>query len=128
MLTLTLEQLGFIVAKAREYAAEVAPMEDAPALTEHEHTILDATIDNPTRQELIEAIRALNNDQRVEVIAMMWLGRGDAAASEWPQLIRLARERHNSRDAEYLAGTPLLADYLEEGAAALGYSLEGLES
>lgn len=127
MLTIPVEQLGYIIEKAREYGAEVAPADVAPENAEHEHSILEATVDNPTRQELIEAIRALNDDQRVELIALMWLGRGDEAASEWGTLTRLARERHNKRDAAYLAGTPLLADYLEEGAAALGYSMETLE-
>jgi hypothetical protein len=35
--------------------------------------------------------------------------------------------RHNGREAAYLAGTPLLADYLEEAVSELGYSLEDLE-
>jgi len=127
MLTVPLEQLGYIIEKAREYGAEVPPANVAPDEAEHEHSILEATVDNPTRRELIEAIRGLNEDHRIELIALMWLGRGDADASEWGSLKRLAGERHNRRDASYLAGTPLLADYLEEGAAALGYPMETLE-
>ena len=127
MLTLPLEQLGYIVAKAREYDAEVAPADGAAGGLEDEHGILESTTDNPTRRELIAAIRSLNDDERVELIALMWLGRGDMEASEWTELLRLARERHNKRDAEYLAGTPLLSDYLLEGAAALGCSMEDLE-
>jgi hypothetical protein len=38
-----------------------------------------------------------------------------------------AREVHNAAETEYLIGTPLLADYLEEAVAALGYSLEDYE-
>ena len=127
MLTISLAQLGYVIAKAREYDAEVAPVEDTPSNAEHEHSILEATIDNPTREELTTAIRGLNEDERIQLIALMWLGRGDADVAEWRNLLRLARERHNNRDAEYLVGTPLLADYLEEGAAALGYPMERLE-
>lgn len=127
MLTIPLEDLGYIIEKAREYGAEVAPTDVAPEYAEHEHGILEATVDNPTRRELIAAIRALNDDQRVELIALMWLGRGEEDASGWDKLKRLARDRHNERDATYLAGTPLLADYLQEGAAALGYAMESLE-
>ena len=36
-------------------------------------------------------------------------------------------ERHNGEEARYLMGTPLLADYLEEGASQLGYAREDLE-
>jgi Protein of unknown function (DUF3775) len=32
-----------------------------------------------------------------------------------------------SVDEDYLTGTPLLADYLEEGLSQLGYSLEDFE-
>jgi len=35
-----------------------------------------------------------------------------------------ACEIHNERETEYLIGTPLLADYLEEALDALGYSPE----
>ncbi|MDJ0932962.1 DUF3775 domain-containing protein [Breoghania sp.] len=31
-------------------------------------------------------------------------------------------EAHNKHIAEYLCGTPLLADYLHEGLSMLGYS------
>ena len=33
----------------------------------------------------------------------------------------------NRRDADYLIGTPLLADYVEEALAAFGLSLEEFE-
>jgi len=35
-----------------------------------------------------------------------------------------ACEIHNERETEYLIGTPLLPDYLEEALDALGYSPE----
>jgi len=130
MLTLSGEQLGYIIAKAREYDAEGAPVDAQPSdgvADEDDHSVLEATADNPTERELAAAIGALNEDQRVELIALMWLGRGDFDKSEWQEALRMARQRHNRRDAQYLSGTPLLADYLEEGAAALGYPMEDIE-
>ena len=50
----------------------------------------------------------------------MWLGRGDFDRGEWPAALAQAREIHNSHETSYRIGTPLLADYLEEGIAALG--------
>ena len=38
-----------------------------------------------------------------------------------------ARERHTGSTARYLMGMPLLGDYLEEGAAALGVNLSSSE-
>ena len=57
----------------------------------------------------------------------MWLGRGDFDAESWPDALRQARDTMSGTEADYLLGTPLLADYLAEGANALGLSLEDFE-
>ena len=54
----------------------------------------------------------------------MWLGRGDFDPREWHDALAQARQIHNAHEASYLIGTPLLADYLEEGIAALGSARE----
>lgn len=128
MLNIPLERLAFIIEKAREFDAESAPVnENADDDDENVSAILDDTRSNPTYQELLGSIDSLNDDERDEVIALTWLGRGDFSKEEWRQAKAAAHERHNGREAEYLAGTPLLADYLEEAASQLGYSLEDLE-
>src|SRR5205085_8981643 len=89
--------------------------------------ILEATGDNPTGQELAAALDTLDDDQKIEILALMWLGRGDFDRSGWRDALAQARDIHNASETSYLIGTPLLADYLEEGLAALGYSLEDYE-
>ena len=130
MLTIPLEKLAFIIEKAREFDAESAPVnenERTDGDDEGIEAILDETRSNPTHQELMGSIELLNEDERDEIVALTWLGRGDFSKEEWRQAKAAAHERHNGREAEYLAGTPLLADYLEEGAAQLGYHLEEFE-
>jgi hypothetical protein len=131
LLTISLERLGYIVAKAREFDAEIPVDPDAasgsnPADDDERQVLLD-TPDNPTREELRDAIDSLNIDEREELLALTWLGRGDYDAADWPEALRQARETGTAREADYLMGTPLLADYLEEGASALGLSLENYE-
>jgi hypothetical protein len=41
--------------------------------------------------------------------------------------VRTARQRRTNPTADYLLGTPLLGDYLEEGLTQLGLTLEDLE-
>jgi hypothetical protein len=130
VLTISLEKLAFIIEKAREFDAESAPVnenERADGEDERLEAILDETRSNPTYQELVASIESLNDDERDEIIALTWLGRGDFSKQEWRQAKATAHERHNGREAQYLAGTPLLADYLEEAASQLGYSLEEFE-
>ena len=127
MLTTSLEQLTYIIEKAREFDAETAPVDSDSGSNpsdDKDVSILEDTGDNPTEQELAAALDALDDDQRVELLALMWLGRGDFERSEWREALARAREVHNEAETEYLIGTPLLADYLEEALDTLGYSLE----
>jgi hypothetical protein len=127
MLSIPLEKLAFIIEKARQFDAESAPVnenERADGDDEGIAAILDETRSNPTYQELTGSINSLNDDERDEIVALTWLGRGDFSTGEWRQAKAAAHLRHNGREAAYLAGTPLLADYLEEAVSQLGYSLD----
>ena len=128
MLTIPLEKLAYIIEKAREFDAEV-PVDPGEAtgsdpVDDDERQILLDTPDNPTAQELRDAIDGLNVDEREELLALAWLGRGDYDAGSWPEALRQARQTRTETETDYLLGTPLLADYLEEGVSALGLSLE----
>jgi hypothetical protein len=131
MLAIPLERLGFIITKAREFDAEVTIEPDAatgsdPADDDERQILLD-TPDNPTEQELRDAIDGLGMPERQELLALMWLGRGDHDADSWREALRQAGETMPTDLTDYLVGTPLLGDYLEEGASALGLSLADFE-
>ncbi len=131
MLSIRLDKLAYIVEKAREYDAEVPADPDAAEGSDgpddDEREVLFDTPENPTEQELRDAIDGLNQDEREELLALMWLGRGDYDAAGWPEAMRQARDSSSETETQYLLGTPLLADYLAEGADALGYSLEDFD-
>lgn len=130
MLTIPLEKLAFIIEKSREFDAECAPVNENEAADGDDDgvaAILDDTASNPTYQELIGSLESLNDDERDEIVALTWLGRGDYTKDEWRQAKTAAHLRHNGNEAIYLIGTPLLSDYLEEAVTQLGYSLEDLE-
>ena len=92
------------------------PTDDANALT------LVESSDDATEEELREVIAGLNEDERHDLIALVYIGRGDLEPEEWPQAVRLARERDRGDTADYLLGIPNLGDLLDEGLAALGRS------
>ena len=129
MLTIPLEKLAYIIEKAREFDAEVPSdaEEGSNAADDDEREILLDTPDNPTTQELRDAIDGLNIDEREELLALVWLGRGDYTAENWPEALQQARQTQTATETAYLLGTPLLADYLEEGVSALGLSLEDFQ-
>jgi hypothetical protein len=126
MLTIPPEKLAYVIEKAREFDAEVpsdAEEGSNPADDDEREILLD-TPDNPTTQELRDAIDGLNIDEREELLALVWLGRGDYNAENWSEALQQARQTRTATETAYLLGTPLLADYLEEGVSALGLSLE----
>jgi len=131
MLVIPLETLAFIIVKAREFDAEVPIEPDAATGSDppddDERQVLFDTPDNPTEQELRDAIGGLGDLERQELLALMWLGRGDYDANSWPDALREAIESTIASVTDYLVGTPLLGDYLAEGASALRLSLEDFE-
>ena len=131
MLTTPLEQLAYIVEKAREFDAETAPVDSDSGSNpsdDNDVAILEDTPDNPTRQELAAALNSLDDDQKIEILALMWVGRGDFDRAEWQDALAQARDVRNESETDYLIGTPLLADYLESGLDALGYSLDDYQN
>jgi hypothetical protein len=123
MTSITPDTLSFIIEKAREYDAESAPVDadsgSNPA-DDAQRDILEDTSDNPTRQELAGALDALNEVQRLELLAMMLIGRGDYDASAWVAALRQARDIADDRLTDYLIETPLFGDYLASAANDLG--------
>lgn len=130
MLAISLQKLAFIIEKAREFDVAVpADAEDIgsnPADDGESEILLD-TPDNSTAEELRDAIEGLNTDEQEELLALIWIGRGDFGKDEWQVAMRQARQRRTASEADYLIGTPLLADYLEEAVSAFGLSLEEFE-
>lgn len=79
---------------------------------------------DPIETELTALIDGLNIDAQRDLLALIWLGRGDYGAEDWYQARRQARETANLHVAQYLEETPLASDYLVEGLTLLGYPQE----
>jgi len=131
MLVTPLETLAYIVVKAREFDAQVAPEgleEGSNPADDLEVGILEATADNPSRAELRAALEGLDDDEMTEVLALVWLGRGDYGRRDWKEGLAAAREARDERAVSYLLETPNLGDLMEDGLAELGHSIVGYEA
>jgi len=53
---------------------------------------------------------------------------GLPSKDEWQETIGEDRRVYDNKETDYLTGTPLPADHLEEGLSQLGYSVEDLEA
>lgn len=130
-LNISRDKIYYIIIKAREFDAKVAPAESDPGsdpADSDEREILEDHADDATLAELRTAIDDLNEDEVIDLIALAWLGRGDFERDGWKEARALAGERHRHHSARYLTGMPALGDYLEEGLATLGFSCEDYEA
>ncbi len=117
------DKLGFIIVKAREYDVKESdgdPDEGSNPTDDGNTDVLMDKSDDPVREELMGAIRELPEDERFQLVALAWLGRGTYDISEWKTALETAQSEHKKRTAEYLLGLPLLGDYLEDGLAMFG--------
>jgi len=129
-LTIPLEKVCFIIFKAREFdAKDVSTTSDdgSNPSDDGDRSVLEDREDDPVLQELMSLIASLSVDEQVDLVALMHLGRDDYTAQDWNDVRTEAAEAHNNRTAEYLCGTPLLADYLSDGLSALDYSCADYE-
>jgi hypothetical protein len=76
--------------------------------------------DDLSREEVVEEIQGLTARQRAELVALMWLGRGDGEPEEWHELVARAIERREVPTENYLLDHPLLAEHWLDGMERLG--------
>ena len=119
------EKVCFIIVLAREFQAKVEVVEPNPGSNPSDEAfreVLEDYADDPTYAELCAFIDDLNTDEAVRLVALMWLGRGDYELSDWKSAVAEANRNREKSAANYLIGTPQLADYLGDGLAAFGES------
>ncbi len=127
---LSTDQACFIAIKARQRGAQEGATDlgsGSNPTDDKAHEALESTPDDPVDEELLSALDLLDIDETIELMAILYIGRGDFTAEEWTQAVEAARERIDARTPQHLLSMPLLGTYLEEGLAELGFSCEDVE-
>ncbi|MGF1446497.1 MAG: DUF3775 domain-containing protein [Pikeienuella sp.] len=128
MLTLPLETVGWIIVKAREVDVKDVDTSEDGASDDDVLGVLEDRPNDASADEVKSWIDDLNDDHQAELVALFWLGRDGSQAGEFQELLAEARGRRGNTVANYLLGSPLLADYLEAGLELLGINVNELES
>ena len=122
-LAISPEKVGFLIEKAREFDAKEASTDPDSGSNASDDNMIDVLTDNgddPVVREITGFINSLSEDEQIDLVALMRLGRGDGSIDEWTDLRREAADGHNSRTASYLLGEPLVSDFLAEGLDQFG--------
>ncbi|BAL74115.1 DUF3775 domain-containing protein [Bradyrhizobium cosmicum] len=128
-LSISTEKVAFIIEKAREFDVKEAasdPDSGSNPADDGETDVLEDTASDPVAGELSGFILAMNEDEQLDLVTLMWLGRGDGTVEEWDDLRTRAIEaraeykkpRHEA--VQYLLGEPMLGDLLADGMDELG--------
>jgi hypothetical protein len=128
-LAISADKVAFIIEKAREFDVKEAdsdPDSGSNAADDGETDVLEDNGSDPVAAELAGFIQAMNEDEQLDLVTLMWLGRGDGDVDEWDDLRARAIEARAEYKAprreavQYLLGEPMLGDLLADGMDELG--------
>ena len=126
-LSISTEKLCFIISKARQFDVKdvvTDPDDSSNASDDAMISVLEDHRDDPVVQEIAAVIFAMSEDEQIDLVTLVWLGRGDGTLEDWADLRAEAARAHNKRTASYLLGMPLLSNHLEDALSQLGISCD----
>jgi len=130
-LRISVEKVCALIEAARELAGKV-PSTAGDRTTTGDDSRL-ATIDEPEgigededarRRETVEFIAGLNVEEQTDLLALIWLGRGDYDIDDWDEAVAEAEARIAARDPDYMIGDAALPEYLGDGVEAFGLTCD----
>jgi hypothetical protein len=128
-LAISAEKVAFVIEKAREFDAKEGAVDPDSGSNGADDDMIDVLEDNgedPVSRELTGFITALNEDEQIDLVTLMWLGRGDGSVEEWNELraravdARSVYDHPRAETARFLLGEPMLGDLLADGLDELG--------
>lgn len=125
------EKVCHLIALARQFQVKVEPIEPNPGSNMADDDFREVMEDyagDAVVVEMRQLLADLNVEEYSAVLALLWLGRGDYDKEEWDTALAEAEHLRGERGPDYLIGTPLLSDHLEEGLNQLGYSCDDTEA
>jgi hypothetical protein len=122
-LAISVEKVVFLIEKTREFDVKEGESDPDSGSNGADDNMIDVLEDDggdPVAREITGFISAMTEDEQVDLVALMRLGRGDGTIEEWDELRREAADGRDRNTASYLLGEPLVSDYLAEGLEEFG--------
>ena len=107
------------------------PVEQAKTIAELAKLTWPSTVDpvngeRLTRQDpealarFRQALVGMDDRAGIDLIALIWIGRGDFILADWDKAQTAAKDIAKARLAGYIEGIPLVSDYLIQGLPQVG--------
>ena len=127
MIDVNTETVRRLIALARTVHAQeevVIPEDSSNPSGDWGAQVLASHADDLSRDEFLSIVADLEPDQQQQLVAMMWLGRGDFAAEEWDAAVEQAVDLWRDGTGAYLLSHPMLSGELEAALEALDLGTE----
>jgi hypothetical protein len=129
-LRISTEKVCAFIEAARELAGKVPSTagdrtttgDDSRLVTIEDYPQEEYPQQDERRRELVEFVAGLNVEEQTDLLALIWLGRGDYDLDEWDDAVAEAEARIAARDPDYMIGDAALPEYLGGGLEAFGRS------
>ena len=126
-LRISSEKVCAFIEAAREVAGKV-PSTAGDRTTTGDNsrlvTIEEYPQEDSRRREMVEFVAGLDVEEQTDLLALIWLGRGDYEFAEWDDAVAEAEARIAARDPDYMIGDAALPEYLGDGLEAFGRSCD----
>ena len=122
-LAISIDKVRFLIEKTREFDVKEANSDPDSGTNASDDNMVDVLEDNgddPVVREITGFINAMSEDEQIDLLALMRLGRGDGGIEDWDDLRREAADGYGTQTASTLLGEPMVSDYLAEGLDAFG--------
>lgn len=117
-LNISAATVSYIIERAREAYA------DMPDMLDDEDDSAARRSRDADFEEIAGFIDDLNEEERIDLVVLMWIGRGTFGIDELERARLTAMREATHATSEYLLSTPLVVDYLAEGLEAFGLNVE----
>lgn len=130
-LTISAPQVEFLITKAREFDVKEGATDPDAGSNGTDDGMIDVLSDqgdDAVASEIAGFLKALSDDEQIDLVALLRLGRGDVTPEEWRHLrAEVTRNYNRGTTVRYLLGQPMLGDFLAEGLEELGLPNSGTE-
>jgi hypothetical protein len=126
-LRISTDKICDLIEAAREVAGLVAPTTGDRTTTGDDSklvTIEDNPAEDDRRGQIVEFITGLNAAEQTDLLALIYVGRGDFDIDSWHDAVHEAATHITDRDADFLVGDAALPEYLGAGLDAFDRSCD----
>ncbi len=132
---LSIDKIRSLIVEARRLDVKEGPTDVDSGSNPIDDGYADVLADQPAdeggadgaEQEFRGQIEAMNDDEAADLLALVYIGRGDYEPGDWDEARTLAAERLGASSVsltDYLLGTPNLGDLLDEALGSMGETLD----